>query len=296
MSSAALVGTDGSVDWCCFPRFDSPSVFAAILDQKIGGYFRISPAGSGFESSQRYIPDTNILETTFTGEAGEVSITDFMPLTGDNDGDPDTPPPDPPHEIHRIAACISGQVELRCDFRPRHDYARAVPDFRPLRCDSGGAAVQVGGGRQTMTLLASIPCPWTIGASPLPSPHPGRDCHLRPGLRQWPPHQPGAPPDPSQAGPDRQLLEEPGGAHELRRTMARAGCPLLPRAAPDDVPPHRGHRRGPHHQPARDHWRLSKLGLPLLLAARRRLYCRHPLPPRRRLWCRPLHPLAAGAV
>ena len=159
MSSAALVGTDGSVDWCCFPRFDSPSVFAAILDQKIGGYFRISPAGSGFESSQRYIPDTNILETTFTGEAGEVSITDFMPLTGDNDGDPDTPPPDPPHEIHRIAACISGQVELRCDFRPRHDYARAVPDFRPLRCDSGGAAVQVGGGRQTMTLLASIPLP-----------------------------------------------------------------------------------------------------------------------------------------
>ena len=159
MSSAALVGTDGSVDWCCFPRFDSPSVFAAILDRKIGGYFRISPVGPGFEARQSYQPDTNILETTFTGEAGEVSITDFMPLTEDNDGNPDTPPPDPPHEIHRIVTCHSGEIELRCDFRPRHDYARAVPEFRPLRSASGGTAVLVSGGRQTMTLLASVPLP-----------------------------------------------------------------------------------------------------------------------------------------
>ncbi len=160
MSSAALVGTDGSVDWCCFPRFDSPSVFGAILDPRIGGHFRISPAAPGFKASQQYLPDTNILETAFTGPGGEVSITDFMPLTGDDDGDPDTPPPDPPHEIHRIVTCHSGQVELRCDFRPRHDYARAVPGFRPLRSDSGGGAVQVYGGCQTMTLLASIPLPF----------------------------------------------------------------------------------------------------------------------------------------
>ena len=159
MSSAALVGTDGSVDWCCFPRFDSPSVFASILDSKIGGYFRISPVGPGFRSSQQYIPDTNILETTFTGESGEVSITDFMPLTGDNDGNPDTPPPDPPHEIHRIVTCHSGQVELRCDFRPRHDYARAAPDFRALDGNPGATAVQVRGGSQAMTLLASVPLP-----------------------------------------------------------------------------------------------------------------------------------------
>ena len=159
MSSAALVGSDGSVDWCCFPRFDSPSVFAAILDGEIGGHFRISPTGPGFQARQSYQPDTNILETTFTGEAGEVSITDFMPLTGDNDGNPDTPPPDPPHEIHRIVTCHSGKVELRCDFRPRHDYARAVPEFTPLRGARGGTAVLVRGGRQTMTFLASVPLP-----------------------------------------------------------------------------------------------------------------------------------------
>ena len=160
MSSAALVGSDGSVDWCCFPRFDSPSVFGAILDPNIGGHFRISPVDPGFETSQQYLTDTNILETSFTGPSGAVSITDFMPATGDDDGNPDTPPPDPPHEIHRIVACHSGQVELRCDFRPRHDYARAVPDFRALGRDSGGAAVQVRGSSQTMTLLADIPLPF----------------------------------------------------------------------------------------------------------------------------------------
>ncbi len=157
MSSAALVGTDGSVDWCCFPRFDSPSVFGAILDPGIGGCFRISPTGPGFQSCQQYLPDTNILETIFIGPQGEVSITDFMPLTGDDDNDPDTPPPDPPHEIHRIVTCLSGNVELRCDFRPRHDYARAVPAFRPLNGNPAPTAVQVRGGGQTMTLLASVP-------------------------------------------------------------------------------------------------------------------------------------------
>ena len=156
MSSAALVGTDGSVDWCCFPRFDSPSVFGAILDPNIGGHFRICPVG-GFESGQQYLEDTNILETTFKTPAGIVTITDFMPATGDDDGNPDTPPPDPPHEIHRIVACQSGRVELRCDFRPRHDYARAVPEFRPLNANSGAAAVQSRAAGQSMTLLASIP-------------------------------------------------------------------------------------------------------------------------------------------
>ena len=157
MSSAALVGADGSVDWCCFPRFDSPSVFAAILDPEIGGHFRISPARSGFDSRQQYLPNTNILETEFTTpDGGIVRITDFMPLTGDDDNNPDTPPPEPPHEIHRIVTGLAGQMTLRCDFRPRHDYARAVPAFQALR----GNAVQARGGGQTLTLLSDIPLPF----------------------------------------------------------------------------------------------------------------------------------------
>ena len=158
MYSAALVGTDGSVDWCCLPRFDSPSVFSAILDREIGGHFRLCPAGPCLESRQEYLGDTNILETTFRTASGAVSVTDFMPLIGDDDGDPDTPPPDPPHEIHRIVACLSGQVEMRCDFRPRHDYARAVPELRPLRGNSGACtALQARGGGQAVTLLAGVP-------------------------------------------------------------------------------------------------------------------------------------------
>ena len=159
MSSAALVGVDGSVDWCCFPRFDSPSVFAAILDPEVGGHFRIGPAGPGFSSSQAYVRNTNILETTFTGDGWAVRVTDFMPVWGDDDDNPDTPPPEPPHEIHRVVDCLSGEADLWCDFRPRHDYGRAVPGFRRL----GEGAVQARGGGQTVTLLTSVDLPLDEG-------------------------------------------------------------------------------------------------------------------------------------
>lgn len=154
MSSAALVGTDGSIDWCCLPRFDSPSVFGALLDQDIGGRFRISPVAPCVDSSQEYIQDTNILETTFRTDTGIVSVIDFMPIPDDdNDGNPDIEPNNPP-EIHRIVTCKSGYVEMQCDFWPRHDYARSDPQIRALRNGSGGAAESVGGG-QTLTLVAS---------------------------------------------------------------------------------------------------------------------------------------------
>ena len=158
MYSAALVGTDGSVDWCCLPRFDSPSVFAAILDPQAGGRFRIAPIGQAVKTEQNYVLDTNILDTTFWTETGAVSITDFMPLQGDDDDNPDTPPPDPPHEIHRIVTCLEGQVTMGCEFQPRHDYARAAPEFRPLQGNSEScAAVQARGGGQTVNLLSSVP-------------------------------------------------------------------------------------------------------------------------------------------
>ena len=156
MSSAALVGTDGSIDWCCFPRFDSPSVFGALLDPLAGGRFRIRPDRYTVATRQEYLADTNILETIFQTDTGVVSVTDFMPIADDDDDNPLTPP-DSIHEIHRVVTCRSGEVELRCDFQPRHDYARVVPDFQQVRTNSGGGAVQVQGGRQTMMLAASIP-------------------------------------------------------------------------------------------------------------------------------------------
>src|ERR671914_2125620 len=79
MHSAALVGLDGSIDWLCFPRFDSPSVFAAILDVKRGGSFRLCPVAP-FASKQTYLNDTNVLSTLFATDTGQVEILDFMPL------------------------------------------------------------------------------------------------------------------------------------------------------------------------------------------------------------------------
>ena len=154
MSSAALVGTDGSIDWCCLPRFDSPSVLGALLDPDIGGRFRIGPAARLAETTQEYVQDTNVLETTFRTGTGVVSIIDFMPISDDDeDGSPDIEPNNPP-EIHRIVTCKSGQVDMQCDFQPRHDYARVVPNLRPLRNGSGGAVESTGGG-QTVTLVSN---------------------------------------------------------------------------------------------------------------------------------------------
>lgn len=77
--SAALVSKDGSIDWLCTPRFDSPSLFARILDARSGGHFSIKPAGE-FASSSEYIPDTGVLTTSFEAEKGRVVLTDFMLL------------------------------------------------------------------------------------------------------------------------------------------------------------------------------------------------------------------------
>ena len=146
MTTAALVGVDGSIDWCCMPRFDSPSVFAAILDGGVGGRFRIAPAERTTARRQAYLRDTNILETTFVTESGELSVTDFMPLGEDVHSF------ESPGEIHRVARCVSGDVSVRCDFEPRPDYARAKPVFSKLP-----DGVRARGGGQTLNLLSDIP-------------------------------------------------------------------------------------------------------------------------------------------
>ena len=83
LQTAALVTTDGSIDWLCLPRFDSPSVFGALLDAERGGHFRIRPAGTGWTAKQMYLPDTAVLVTRFFTEAGLGQVLDFMPPAGD---------------------------------------------------------------------------------------------------------------------------------------------------------------------------------------------------------------------
>lgn len=147
MSSAALVGIGGSIDWCCFPRFDSPSVFAAILDENDGGSFQISPTDPEAVSQQSYLPDTNVLCTRFHTSTGEMTVTDFMPLA--DDGDYSAPAP---HELHRIVRCESGSVEFSVRFRPRMNYVRGETTLTAIK--NGIVARNF---RQTLTLCAEMP-------------------------------------------------------------------------------------------------------------------------------------------
>src|SRR5438094_4431928 len=80
MRTVALVGMDGSIDWYCYPHFDSPSVFGAILDDRTGGHFQITAAADGVSRKQHYWPSTNILITRFLQEDGIAELEDFMPV------------------------------------------------------------------------------------------------------------------------------------------------------------------------------------------------------------------------
>ncbi|GAA1319209.1 glycoside hydrolase family 15 protein [Pseudonocardia xinjiangensis] len=115
LQTAALVSTDGSVDWFCCPRFDSPSVFGALLDDEKGGHFRIRPRAD-YDSRQLYFPDTAILITRFTTAAGMGEVVDFMPPAGKV--------PTANHQLVRMIRCVRGEMTFDIDIAPRFDYGR----------------------------------------------------------------------------------------------------------------------------------------------------------------------------
>lgn len=159
LHTVALVSTDGSIDWCCLPHFDSPSVFAALLDDARGGRFRIAPSVPDIRRQQMYLPDTNILITRFLHPDGVGELIDFMPVQ----------PEEGPDETrrHRIVRCVTGirgTLPFRLECRPAPDYARVRPEvalrdggvlFRspglglglagpgPFRVDGGGAVAEI---------------------------------------------------------------------------------------------------------------------------------------------------------
>ena len=123
LHTAALIGVDGTIDWYCCPDFDSPSVFAAILDHDGGGLWRIAPTGGGWTSKQLYFPDTNILITRFLSPDGVGEIQDFMPIAGS--------PAHPPHSLIRRVVCVRGEVKFETVVEPRFDYGRDEHVIRP---------------------------------------------------------------------------------------------------------------------------------------------------------------------
>jgi len=114
--SLALVSRRGSIDWCCFPKFDAPSIFAAILDPDRGGHFRIAPI-EACNASQEYIGNTNVLKEAFETSTGICELIDFMPCFMVEDEVQSF------HEIHRILSCKKSEMEIAVDYSPRMNYA-----------------------------------------------------------------------------------------------------------------------------------------------------------------------------
>jgi len=124
--SAALISKQGSIDWLCWPRFDSESIFAAILDSKIGGHWSIRPVKAS-QVSRRYLEKTNVLQTSFASEAGETDLTDFMPATSEGRKRKMLWPE---HELVRQLKCTGGEMDFVVDFNPRLDYGHLLPKIK----------------------------------------------------------------------------------------------------------------------------------------------------------------------
>jgi GH15 family glucan-1,4-alpha-glucosidase len=139
MRSAALVGTDGTIDWYCPDRFDGPSVFGALLDSEQGGFFRISPSEPLTGIKQLYLPDTNVLLTRFLSPEGVSEIQDFMPL---DDG---------PQRLVRRVVGVRGRLRFEMRVVPRFEYGAVKPAVR--RVPSG---IVFGGANLALTLTSPL--------------------------------------------------------------------------------------------------------------------------------------------
>src|SRR3954447_6704265 len=148
--SAAVVTSDGCVSWLCFPRFDSESVFASLLDDE-GGHWWIRPEGAPLLAEAReYLDATMVLRSTYRTGSGVFEITEAMELTAQ--ADPHMLGAHAPHTLLRTVRCTSGEVALVMDFRPRPEYGLVTPIFRPV---PGGIVAD--GGPVVLTLSTRLP-------------------------------------------------------------------------------------------------------------------------------------------
>ena len=153
LHTVALVGVDGSIDFMCAPRFDSASVFAALLDDERGGRFLVAPLLEGARQKQLYLPDTCVLLTRFLSEEGVAEVSDFMPIRDGRRA----------HDVVRRAKTVRGEVRFRMVCQPRFDYARATHTAEQtvdgVRFIAGGASALA------FLLRSSIPVRIVDGAA-----------------------------------------------------------------------------------------------------------------------------------
>jgi GH15 family glucan-1,4-alpha-glucosidase len=145
LHSVALVGMDGSIDWLCLPHFDSPSVFAAILDDEKGGRFKIAPTSDDVTRKQLYWPDTNVLITRFFTSDGVAEITDYMPVHVSKNSHGH-------HPLIRRIKVVRGEMKFRMECSPAFNYAR---DDHKTEITDGGACFH--SGQLSLGLTTDVP-------------------------------------------------------------------------------------------------------------------------------------------
>ena len=153
--TVALVGMDGSIDFMCFPHFDSPTVFAALLDHRRGGRFQLAPLLDGARRKQLYLPDSNILLSRFLCADGVAEISDFMSIEPDGEADF--------HDLVRRVKTVRGEVTFRMVCDPRFDYGRRI--HKVERTADGVLFIPDGAGLPTLRLRAEVPLEVKGGAA-----------------------------------------------------------------------------------------------------------------------------------
>ncbi|WP_082104572.1 glycoside hydrolase family 15 protein [Demequina soli] len=146
LQTAALVSTDGTIDWFCAPRFDSPSMFASLLDADRGGCFRIRPVSADHVTRQLYLPDTAILVTRFMTDEGVGEVVDFMPVVGHE--------PTDRHRIVRLVRVVRGTMRFEGEILPGLDYGRARHTIEDLSDE--GARFVAGGVSLTVHRIGDV--------------------------------------------------------------------------------------------------------------------------------------------
>jgi GH15 family glucan-1,4-alpha-glucosidase len=144
LHTVALVGVDGSIDWCCLPYFDSPSLFAAILDDQQGGFFKIAALHYN-QHKQMYLPDSSVLLTRFLSAQGVGEVVDFMPIGETKQGRTT-------HQIVRVVRAVRGSVRFRLDCQPAFDFAR-----RPHQVVLEGRGAVFAAGAMKFALISRFP-------------------------------------------------------------------------------------------------------------------------------------------
>ncbi len=161
--SVVLVAPDGSVDWGCLPDFDSPAIFCRLLDAESGGYFQIAPTDDTIPGQQRYLTGSNVLQTRFTSIAGELALTDFMPvktLSARSQQEMHaTAEEDARHCLVRIVECTRGEMAVTMTLKATPHYAATASTVTFVSENTGAV---ISGGEQHLAL--SI-----VGSQQLPS-------------------------------------------------------------------------------------------------------------------------------